>query len=239
LGSTSRYCLWLKEFPLEELWLDPFIAERLKRVRDFRNKSKKEATRRASETPHLFDEDRQQNSGTFILLPYTTSERRTYLPMSFKTSDTVISNLANMVIDGDLFDLGVLSSRMCLDWMRAVGGRLENRVRFSGQLVYNTFPWPQASAENIEHIKELSEEILLVREDYPEKSLSQLYDPDEMPPQLHKAHENLDRAVEKLYREKPFRDTPERLEHLFALYEKLTAEEKEKKSSRKTVRGSK
>jgi hypothetical protein len=128
---------------------------------------------------------------------------------------------------------------MCLDWMRAVGGRLENRVRFSGQLVYNTFPWPQASAENIEHIKELSEEILLVREDYPEKSLSQLYDPDEMPPQLHKAHENLDRAVEKLYREKPFRDTPERLEHLFALYEKLTAEEKEKKSSRKTVRGSK
>lgn len=238
LYGRVRYCLWLKGFPLDTLWDDPFISDRLEKVRQFRLSSKKVATQNAASTPHLFDEDRQPESGTFILLPYTTSERRDYLPMSFRSTDTIISNLANMVIGGDLFDLGVLSSTMCLDWMRAVGGRLENRVRFSGQLVYNTFPWPDPTEQKRKEIESLAEEVLLIREDYPDKSLSDLYDPDKMPDPLREAHKALDSAVEKLYRDRPFRDASERLEHLFSRYEKLIAEEKARAPAKKTAKGS-
>lgn len=79
----------------------------------------------------------------------------------------------------------------------------------------------------------------MIREDYPEKSLADLYDPDKMPEPLRDAHKALDRAVEKLYRDKPFRDASERLEHLFALYEKLVAEEKAKAPAKKKTTRSK
>jgi hypothetical protein len=88
-------------------------------------------------------------------------------------------------------------------------------------------------------IEALAEEILLIREDYPDKSLADLYDPKEMPDPLREAHKALDRAVEKLYRDKPFRDAAERLEHLFARYEKLIAAEKAKAPAKKTTTRSK
>ena len=239
LHGRNRYCFWLKNHKLEDLKKLPFIKCRLNQVEQFRLNSSKKETQKAAATPHLFDEDRQQDSGNFIIVPYTTSERRTYLPLGFLNTDTVISNLANMVIDGGLYELGVLSSTMSLDWMRAVGGRLENRVRYSGQLVYNTFPWPDVSEPQRKAIEALAEEILLVREDYPGKTLAELYDPDKMPQPLLDAHKALDRAVEKLYRDRPFRDASERLEHLFARYEKLIAAEQSKAPAKKTTKGSK
>ncbi|MDP3210184.1 DNA methyltransferase [Methylotenera sp.] len=225
LYSRPRWCLWLRDYTLEELMKLPFISDRLTRVSKFRQDSTKAATRESASIPHLFDEDRQMDKGFFLLIPYTTSENRIYLPMGFYDTSIVVSNLANMVIEGDLFDLGILSSQMCLDWMRAVGGRLENRVRFSGQLVYNTFTWPDINQKQREQIERLAEEIILIREDYPDKTLAQLYDPDLMPAPLLAAHEALDIAVEKLYRDKPFKDSSERLEHLFARYKKLVEAE--------------
>jgi hypothetical protein len=112
------------------------------------------------------------------------------------------------------------------DWMRTVGGRLESRYRYSATLVYNTFPWPDATEAQRQDIEQLAEEVILIREDYPDKSLADLYDPDTMPKPLREAHQALDRAVEKLYRpNKPFRDASERLEHLFSRYEALIATE--------------
>ena len=225
LHSKNRYCLWLKNEKLDDLLKLPFIRGRIEGVRDFRLASKKEATRKSAETPHLFDEDRQQKSGDFILVPYTSSENRTYLPLGFYNPDVVISNLANMIINGDLFDLGLISSTMSLTWMRGVGGRLENRVRYSGQLVYNTFPWPDFTIEQKSQIEKLAEEILLIREDYPEMTMAQKYNPDTMPAPLLEAHQILDKAVEKLYRDKPFEDASERLAFLFKRYEELIAKE--------------
>jgi hypothetical protein len=122
-----------------------------------------------------------------------------------------------------MYEVGILMSNMHMDWMRAVGGRLESRYRYSATLVYNTFPWPTVSENQKTSIEKLSENIFLARERYPEKNLAQLYDPDLMPEDLLAAHQALDLAVEKLYRERPFRDSSDRLEHLFNLYEKLAA----------------
>ncbi|WP_371818444.1 type IIL restriction-modification enzyme MmeI [Polynucleobacter sp. MWH-P3-07-1] len=107
--------------------------------------------------------------------------------------------------------------------MRTVCGRLESRFNYSATIVYNTFPWPNASSIQKKEIESLSEKILLVRENFPQKTLAQLYDPDLMPAELLEAHQALDVAVEKLYRERPFKGSSERLEHLFKLYEKLTS----------------
>lgn len=125
-----------------------------------------------------------------------------------------------------------------MDWMRAVGGRLKSDYSYSASLVYNTFPWPDTSEVKRKHIESLAEEVLLIREDYPDKSLADLYDPNKMPQTLLEAHKALDRAVEALYRERPFRDASERLEYLFARYEKLIAEERAKAPAKK-FRGSK
>lgn len=108
-----------------------------------------------------------------------------------------------------------------MDWLRAVGGRLESRYRYSATLVYNTFPWPVVTQQKRDEIEALAEEVLMIREDYPDKTLADLYDPDLMPTPLLKAHQALDATVDRLYREKPFKDSSERQEHLFARYEKL------------------
>lgn len=131
-----------------------------------------------------------------------------------------------MIPHGSLFEFGVLSSTTHMDWMRLTCGRMREHYRYSAAMVYNTFPWPEVTDQQRKQIEELAEEVLLIREDYPDKSLADLYDPDKMPEPLREAHKELDQAVERLYRAKPFRDASERLEHLFALYEKLAADEK-------------
>lgn len=127
---------------------------------------------------------------------------------------------------------------MHFDWMRVVVGRNGAGYSYSASIVYNSFPRPVASNTEKNKIEALAEEMLMVREEFPEKTPSELYDPDEMPKRLREAHSALDQAVEKLYRDKPFRDATERLEHLFARYEKLIAEEKADNPAKKTAKGS-
>jgi hypothetical protein len=159
--------------------------------------------------------------------------------MGFFDSDVITTNANLMIPNATLYEFGILTSEMHNDWMRTVAGRLKSDVRYSATLVYNTFPWPEVNDKQRKQIEALAEEILLIREDYPDKSLADLYDPKEMPDPLREAHKALDRAVEKLYRDKPFRDAAERLEHLFARYEKLIAAEKAKAPAKKTTTRSK
>ena len=64
------------------------------------------------------------------------------------------------------------------------------------------------------------------REKHSGKTLAQLYDPDKMPKGLKEAHHQLDLAIERCYRLKPFESDTERLEYLFKEYEKMIAKEK-------------
>lgn len=161
-----------------------------------------------------------------MLVPRVTSERRQYVPVSIYDYKTITTNKNIMIPDGGAFECGILMSSIHLDWMRSVGGRMKSDYAYSAGMVYNTFPWPEVNDRQRKQIEALAEEILLVREDYPDKSLADLYDPDKMPNPLRDAHKELDLAIDKLYRDKPFRDSSDRLEHLFTRYEKLIYEEK-------------
>lgn len=240
LKSQDRYCLWLTDAAKEDIEAMPLVKDRVESVRQARLASKKKSTREhASKCPHVFPELRQPENGHYLLIPRVTSERRDYVPIGFLPADVITSNANLMVPGASPYEFGILTSEMHNDWMRTVAGRLESRYRYSATIVYNTFPWPETSEPKRKAIEALAEEILLVREDYPSKTLSELYDPDKMPQPLLDAHKALDRAVEKLYRDRPFRDASERLEHLFARYEKLIAEEKAQKPAKKTAKGSK
>ena len=67
----------------------------------------------------------------------------------------------------------------------------------------------------------MAQAILDAREEHPDSTLADLYDPDLMPARLRRAHQRLDRAVDRLYRRAPFTSERERVEHLFALYERM------------------
>lgn len=115
---------------------------------------------------------------------------------------------------------------MHIAWMRLVCGRIKSDYRYSTKLVYNTFPWPEATEAQRHNVETLSRAVILARAAHPDKTMAQLYDPDKMPENMLEAHEALDRAVEKLYRDRPFRDTAERQEYLLARYEELIKVEK-------------
>ena len=236
LNGKQRWCLWFEDERLERLYEIPVIAERLKRVVSSRKASAKAATQAQAETPHLFSEVRQPEAGSYLLIPTVSSERRAYIPIGFFDSKDIVVAPNFIIPNATLYEFGLLTSEMHNDWMRTVAGRLKSDYRYSATLVYNTFPWPDATELKRKHIESLAEEILLIREDYPDKTLAELYDPDKMPEPLLKAHNSLDRAVEALYRDRPFRDASDRLEHLFARYEKLIAEEKASKPAKKKNR---
>lgn len=226
LNGLQRWCLWLENSSLVEIARYPEIKQRIDLVKEFREKSPKKATQNKAETPWLFGENRQPKTGTFILIPKVSSERRDYAPIAIVDSHSVVNNTIQFIPYSNLYHLGVLQSSMHMAWLDGIGGRTKSDYQYSIKLIYNTFPWPEVSEKQQSHIESLAEEILMIREDYPDKTLSDLYDPDKMPVPLLEAHKALDVAVEKLYRSEPFTDGPDRLRLLFELYEQLIAKEK-------------
>ncbi|WP_269900827.1 class I SAM-dependent DNA methyltransferase [Paenalcaligenes faecalis] len=231
INGKERWCLWLVDATKEEVEAMPLVQQRVEAVRATRLASRDAGARKLAERPHQFRD--LKNPSSYILVPRVSSERRPYVPIGFLSADVISSDANQMIPNATLYEFGILTSEMHNDWMRTVAGRLKSDYRYSATLVYNTFPWPDVTEPKRKHIESLAEEILLIREDYPDKTLAQLYDPDTMPEPLLQAHKNLDRAVEALYREKPSRDASERLEHLFARYEKLIAAEKEQALAKK------
>ena len=132
--------------------------------------------------------------------------------------------LANSIVVGaSLYHFGIIASQMHMAWVRTIGGRLKSDYRYSGSVIYNTFPWPDAKETQRQVIEVLAQKVLDARDLYPELTLADLYDPDKMPQELKDAHEHLDRAVDQLYRAKAFENDEERLQMLFEKYEKLVA----------------
>jgi hypothetical protein len=119
------------------------------------------------------------------------------------------------------YHFGVLTSKMHMAWMRQVGGRLESRYRYSSGVVYNNFPWPEApSAKRLAAVEKAADAVLAARALYPKCTLADLYDRLAAPIELLDAHRALNRAVDRCYRPEPFTSDRQRVEYLFALYEK-------------------
>jgi hypothetical protein len=221
INNKARYCLWLKEATPSELRQMPAIMERLERVRKMREASSDAATRRLADQPHLFRET--NNPETYIVVPSVSSERRRYVPMGFLKKDTIPTNLVLIIPEATLYHFGVLESNVHMAWMRAVCGRLKSDYRYSKDVVYNNFPWPNPTEEQKSKIEQTAQAILDARALYPDSSLADLYDELTMPVELRKAHQENDRAVMQAYGF-PIKTMTESqcVAELFKLYQKLT-----------------
>ena len=104
-----------------------------------------------------------------------------------------------IIPDGTLYHLGVLMSNVHMGWMRAVAGRLKSDYRYSKNVVYNNFPWPNPDEKQKAAIEQTAQGILDARKLYPDSSLADLYNEALMPPELRKAHQANDRAVMAAY----------------------------------------
>jgi len=222
LNNTQRWCLWLVDAPPSVIRSSPSVLDRVEAVRKAREESNRPETKRLAKTPALFGEIRQPST-PYLLVPKVSSESRPYLPVGFVKPNVIANGSALIVPNARLFHFGVLSSAMHMAWMRYTCGRLESRYQYSSQIVYNNYPWPESpSVKQRAAVEAAAQAVLDARKKFPDATLADLYDPLAMPKDLVKAHAGLDRAVDLCYRPQPFGTGRQRVEHLFALYEKLT-----------------
>jgi hypothetical protein len=229
IKGIERWCLWIEDKDASWAAEQPFIKKRLDGVKKYRLSSPKEATKKLAALPYKFDEVRHQWTSSLII-PTVSSETRTYIPVGFLGKDDIIIAPNQVIYAPEIWVMGVLSSRMHNVWVRTVAGRLEERIRYSSVLCYNTFPLPELTDKQKETLTTHSINILSEREKHAEKTIAQMYDLGKMPAGLQKAHFDLDTAIEKCYRSKPFTSDEERLEYLFGKYEELSAGAKKGKS---------
>ncbi len=224
IRGDKRYCLWIPDEDLSKALDIEIIKNRLSKVTEHREKSTEKSTREKAITPHHFYFSGHQDSDS-ILIPRTSSGRREYIPMAFYDKNTIIADSAMAIYFAMPWHFAVVTSRMHMVWVRAVGGKLKTDYRYSAKLCYNTFPFPNISDKKKENLNLYVFSILDERAKHPEKTMAQLYDPETMPAGLRKAHKELDEAIERCYRLQPFTNDTERLEYLFKLYEEMTTRE--------------
>ena len=220
INRKPRYCLWLQGANPSLLRQCPMVLERVKKVREFRLKSTKAATRQKADTPTLFDEIREPQSN-YIALPKVSSENRRYIPMDYLSQDIIPGDKLFCMQGASLFHFGVLTSNVHNAWMRATCGRLEMRYSYSNTIVYNNFPWCEPTAEQKAKIEQTAQAILDARAKYPDSSLADLYDEVTMPPELRKAHQENDRAVMAAYGFSTKMSESECVAELFRMYQKM------------------
>ena len=235
INGEMRWCLWLKNALPSDLKGLPSIIERITITKNHRSKSAREATKKLAAFPTLFGEDRQPNTD-YILIPRHSSENRKYIPFGFFKSNYIVSDSCLFIANASFYNFGIMQSEMHMVWVRYVCGKLEGRFRYSNEIVYNNFPWPENPNEKQKQtVEAAAQHVLDVRAKFPNASLADLYDPNTMPPELVKAHQALDKAVDLCYRPQPFINETKRIEFLFELYDKLTSgmfgvEKKKKKA---------
>lgn len=195
LNNTPRYCLWLVDCSPNELRSMPLVLERIARVKKDRLISKDAGMHKLALTPTLFRETR--NPEKCLIIPVVSSESREYIPMAFIDQNTITVNANLLIENATLFHFAILTSKMHMAWVKMVCGRLESRFRYSKDIVYNNFPFPAIDSDT--RIEQLAQNILDIRLAYTDSSLADLYNPLTMPPDLAKAHNELDKAVDKLY----------------------------------------
>ena len=221
LQGGERWILALQEASPNTLKEMPRVRERMVAVRIYRSKSKRKSTLNIANFPTKYNVE-VIPTAPFLVIPEVSSERREYAPIGWLEPPTIPSNKLRLLPDATLTDFALLTSAMHMAWMRTVTGRMKSDYMYSVGVVYNTFPTPPDGA-NRSGLEPLAQAVLDARAAHPGATLADLYDPDLMPPNLRRAHQTLDRAVDRLYRRPGFASERERVEHLFALYEKMRA----------------
>jgi hypothetical protein len=222
LHGNRRWCLWLGECPPEQLSKMPEALRRVEEVRQYRLMSKSASTRKLAETPTRFHVENMPK-GNYLVIPEVSSERRHYIPIGFMGPETLASNLLKIVPNASLYHFGVLESEMHMTWVRAICGRLKSDYRYSKDIVYNNYPWPEnPTKDHMKTVEEAAQKVLDVRMQFPKATLADLYNPETMPKVLLDAHNTLDRAVDRSYGKRSFKTEAERMEFLFEKYKEMT-----------------
>jgi hypothetical protein len=236
INGYERWCLWLGDVEPSKLRSMPLCMDRIDKVRRYRlgeipakgkddtpeNKDRNEQTKKLAATPTRFHVENIPID-SYLIVPEASSEKRHYIPIGFENSKTLASNLVKIIPDATPYHFGILTSAMHMAWVSYICGRLKSDYRYSKDIVYNNFPWPEPTAPQKKTIEQKAQAVLDARAKFPASSLADLYDPNAMPPALLKAHHELDRAVDAAYRKTPFRDERARIEYLFELYRKFSA----------------
>lgn len=220
IKGLNRYCIWIDDDALDLATSDDFIAKRIEYVRTHRLMSRDTSLNKLAVRPHQY-RDRNTSNKYSILVPTVSSERRDYLPIELKASDTITTNQSFALYDAPIWNLAILSSRIHLIWIATVCGKMKNDYRYSNTLGWNTFPVPMLTEKNKYDISNSACNILLAREAHYPASIAELYNPETMPGDLREAHQINDDIIERIYIGRRFRNDTERLEKLFALYAKL------------------
>ena len=235
INGKHRFCLWLVDAPPAFIKSIPPIHDRVMAVKAFRLASPKIPTQRDADRAWEFAEIRHTGD-PFVVVPRHSSERRDYVPFAFYENGEVAHDSCQFLSNASLIDFALLNSKIHMAWLAQMGGRLESRFRYSIGIVYNTFPLPKTSDAQLQKLEPLAQAILDARNAHQDSTLADLYDPDFMPSNLRKAHNVLDKTVDKLYRKSGFASDSERVEYLLGLYEKmvipLTAPTKKKRARR-------
>jgi len=236
INGTVRWCLWLGDANPQDLRKMPHCLKRVEAVKKYRLNSVSPPTQKLADRPTRFHVEFLPKN-PYLLIPSVSSERREYVPIGFLTPDVLSSNLVLTIPDATMYHFAVLNSVMHNAWLRSVGGRLKSDYRYSASVVYNNFPWPTPDKKQHEAIEAAGQGILVARKKFSDSTLADLYDPLAMPPELRKAHDTNDRAVDLVYGYKGKKSDAARVAFLFDLYEKLTSlplkHVGEKKASRK------
>jgi hypothetical protein len=221
IRGEERYCLWIEDENLSLALSYPKIAARVQRTKEARLSSPDESANLMAARAHQFREMRCPRKYS-IVLPRITSEAREYLPAGIAGKDAVLSSQNFALYDEPIWVFSVLVSKLHISWIASVCGRLEMRFMYSNTLCWNTFPVPTLTEKNKADLTRCAEDILLAREAHFPKTIGDLYDPDEMPDDLLRAHERNDETLERIYIGRRFKNDTERLEKLFELYTKMT-----------------
>ena len=221
INNVQRYVLWLVGVSPSKIKSMPMVYDRVLKVKEARLNMKDAGAIKLADKPTTFRDT--LNPDRYIVIPIVSSMNRSYVPMGFLHGDTIPTNQVQIIPDADLYDFGILESNVHMDWMRVVCGRLKSDYRYTGKIVYNTFPWPNPTPEQKARIEQTAQAILDARALYPDSSLADLYDEVTMPPELRRAHQDNDRAVMAAYGFpiKGFTES-DRVARLFEMYQGLT-----------------
>ena len=232
IRGLTRHCLWIEDNHLDEAMAVPAIAERIEGVRTMRLASRDKGANEMAARAHQF---REMNIGKLhsIVVPRVSSESRPYLPVGLLSGRSTVSDAAFALHDAPSWNMALIASKLHLVWIGTVCGQLETRIRYSNTLGWNTFPIPTLTEQNKADLTACAEAILLAREAHFPATIADLYDPETMPENLRMAHERNDEVLERIYIGRRFKNDTERLEKLFELYTKMTADVDGKKGKRK------
>ena len=221
LNGEMRYCIWIEAADLELANEIPSIRSRILAVKKSRE-SGGQVARGLINRPHQFRYTHAARSH-LIIAPRVSSERRDYIPFGVLPAGSIVADSAQAIYDAPHWHFSIIISRLHMSWVRVLAGKLKTDLRYSSALCYNTFPVPTLTDKNKHDLAKSAEAILLAREAHFPATVAELYDPDQMPPDLRAAHDHNDEVLERIYIGRRFKNDTERLEKLFDLYTKMTS----------------